>query len=124
MQRALTILPQLRRVAGNPVGLQLDFPGEISYPQTIELTVPWLIGAPGQQRDYHFAFALLTQLMSTPSTSSLDPGPDELRACDFTRLYRRQTPKYNTAFAADRAIRDICTTPIFKSPKVFMVLVK
>ncbi|PVH90687.1 hypothetical protein DM02DRAFT_710307, partial [Periconia macrospinosa] len=114
----------LRRVAGNPVGLHLDFPGEISYPQTVELTVPWLIGAPGQQRDYHFAFALLTQLMSTPSTSSLHPGPNELRACAFTRLCRRQTPEYDTAFAADRAIREICTTPIFQSPKVFMIPVK
>jgi hypothetical protein len=45
-------------------------------------------------------------------------------ACDFSRLCRRQTPDYRVPFAADRAAREICTIPIFKNPKVFMIPVK
>jgi hypothetical protein len=54
----------------------------------------------------------------------MDPGPDDLLACAFTRLCRRNSANYNTDFASDRAFREICTTPIFKSPKVLMILVK
>lgn len=62
--------------------------------------------------------------MATPSTSRLQPGPNELRACTFTRMCRRLTPDYDVNFATDRALRDISTTPIFKHPKVFMMPIK
>jgi hypothetical protein len=42
---------------------------QLSYPQTIELNEPWSIGAPGQQRDIHFAFALLYQVIIRTSLS-------------------------------------------------------
>lgn len=51
---------QLRRVAGEVADLALNAPAEITFPQIVELNFAWCIGAPGQQRDIHFAFALLT----------------------------------------------------------------
>ncbi|KAF2844530.1 hypothetical protein T440DRAFT_484115 [Plenodomus tracheiphilus IPT5] len=116
-------LSDLQRVAGT-TDLPLDFPEEITYPQTVELNFPWCIGAPGQQRDVHFAMALSNQLMATPSTSRLDPGPADLLACTFTGICRRKTTEYDVAYAVDRALRDISTTPIFKHPKVWMMPVK
>jgi hypothetical protein len=53
---------QLRRVAGNPQGLPLHLPGVVDYPQTVELNESWMIGALGQERDIHFAFALHVQV--------------------------------------------------------------
>lgn len=62
--------------------------------------------------------------MATPSTSRLQPGPDDLLACAFTRLCRRLTPEYAVDFAVNRALREISTTPIFKHPKVLMMPIK
>jgi len=59
--------------------------------------------------------------MTTPSTSRLDPGPEDLLACAFTRLCRRLTPEYDVGYATNRALRDMATTPIFRHPKVFMM---
>ncbi len=62
--------------------------------------------------------------MTTPSTSRLNPGPDDLLACTFTQLCRRGSQEYNMSYATERALRDLCMTPLFKHPKVFMVPVK
>lgn len=62
--------------------------------------------------------------MASPSLSRVDPGPDDLLACSFTRLCRRDTTDYNLNFATSRAQQGISTTPIFKHPKIFMVPVK
>ncbi|ORY05497.1 hypothetical protein BCR34DRAFT_604530 [Clohesyomyces aquaticus] len=64
------------------------------------------------------------EIMRTPSTSQLNPGPDDVQACSFTRLCCRNSDSYNTAFANDRALREMSTVPLFKSPKVLMILVK
>jgi hypothetical protein len=53
---------QLQRVAGNPQGLPLNLPGVVDYPQTVEFNELWMIGALGQERDVHFAFALYVQV--------------------------------------------------------------
>ena len=53
---------QLERVAGYPQDLALDIEGMVHYPQTVELNEPWMIGALGQERDIHFAFALYVQV--------------------------------------------------------------
>lgn len=63
-------------------------------------------------------------MMTGPSTSRLDPGANDLLACTFTGICRRSTPEYNANYATDRALREICTTPIFKHPKVLMIPIK
>ncbi|OAK93383.1 hypothetical protein IQ06DRAFT_311627 [Phaeosphaeriaceae sp. SRC1lsM3a] len=113
-------LADLQRVVGD-TDLTLDMPDSIPFPQTVELNNAWCIGAPGQQRDIHFAIALQAQLMPSLTTSRLQPNPDDMVACSFTTSCRRETPEYKVNFAVDRALRDMGTTPIFKHPKVWMM---
>jgi hypothetical protein len=58
------------------------------------------------------------------STCSLSPGPDDVRACDFTIACRRETPKYSIEFATERALRCIAALALFRSPNIFMLPVR
>jgi hypothetical protein len=100
-----------------------------------------MIGALGQERDIHFAFALhvqvrfprapwatslltVLQLSSSATPTYLDAGEGQISTCGFTTACRRNTPEYSADFVTDRALRNIACTPIFKQPKLLMIPVK
>jgi hypothetical protein len=100
-----------------------------------------MIGALGQERDIHFAFALhvqvrflqapwatslltMLQLSHSATPSYLDASRGQISTCAFTTACRRNTPEYNAEFVTDHALQNIACTPIFKQPKLLMIPIK